>query len=288
MGVQYVSYETVLPPRFPLPFVSKSAREGLFFTTIMRDPMKRFVSWLRTIQKFPEYNKNRDMGAPSGFFFNEMKGKRGPYQRENLNVRWLSGALDDVTPDHVNIAKCRLQLFDLVIVDTMYDAAINDVVCPLNNWEGKKFCNSNKKREEHKSKKPDPLNETDSHFVGAWIERLRPSFELYDYARILSYLQLKDRGVKNVPDLSEVPSYVEALEKYTGIKLKSPRESLVTLKNIKRFHPPKEFCESLKKVWVGNEDEVPNVYGIGTFTDSPERFDPREKKNSTRKTRATT
>lgn len=39
-GVQYVSYEFMLPPRFPMPFVSEDARRGLFFTTIMRDPFK--------------------------------------------------------------------------------------------------------------------------------------------------------------------------------------------------------------------------------------------------------
>ena len=39
-GVQYVSYELMLPPRFPLPFVSDTARRGLFFTTIVRNPLK--------------------------------------------------------------------------------------------------------------------------------------------------------------------------------------------------------------------------------------------------------
>ena len=39
-GVQYVSYEFMLPPKFPLPFVSNTAREGLYFTTIIRDPFK--------------------------------------------------------------------------------------------------------------------------------------------------------------------------------------------------------------------------------------------------------
>ena len=39
-GVQYVSYEMMLPPRFPLPFTSETARKGLFFTTIVRDPFK--------------------------------------------------------------------------------------------------------------------------------------------------------------------------------------------------------------------------------------------------------
>ena len=39
-GVQYVSYEMMLPPRFPLPFTTETARQGLFFTTIVRDPFK--------------------------------------------------------------------------------------------------------------------------------------------------------------------------------------------------------------------------------------------------------
>jgi len=39
-GLQYISYELQLPPHFPLPFVSETAREGLFFTTIVRDPFK--------------------------------------------------------------------------------------------------------------------------------------------------------------------------------------------------------------------------------------------------------
>eukprot|EP00986_Skeletonema_menzelii_P003911 scaffold1276_cov152-Skeletonema_menzelii.AAC.2 len=270
-GVQYVSYENMLPPRFPLPFVSESAREGLFFTTIMRDPMKRLVTWLRKIQKVPQLNKKNEMGgAPPDFFWSELEGNRGVYKRENLNVRWLSGALDDVTPDHVNIAKCRLQLFDLVIVDTTYDVAVEEVICPLNNWQldelGRSRCNA-AAVPRNDIKKPNPLNGTDSHFVGAWIERLRPSFELYDYARILSYLQLKHRGVKNVPKLSEIPSYIDTLERYTDtpIKLNSPEESLVKLKNIDRFHPPKEFCDSLTKLWVSNADEVPYVNGIGTF-----------------------
>eukprot|EP00984_Skeletonema_dohrnii_P004973 scaffold1761_cov78-Skeletonema_dohrnii-CCMP3373.AAC.6 len=259
-GLQYISYEYMLPPRFPLPFVSESAREGLFFTTIMRNPMNRLITWARSKRYTPHQR-----GAPPKNFWKDVNGKSGVYERENLNVRWLSGALETITEDHVNIAKCRLQLFDLVIVDTTYDAAVNDVVCPLNNWQGSKFCNSTNARGEHKSKKINPLNETDSHFVGAWIERLRPSFELYDYARILSYAQLKERGVKDIPEMSEVPSYIDTLERYTDLKLNTPKESLVTLKNIGRFHPPKEFCDSLKKVWGSNADEVPYVNGIGAL-----------------------
>jgi len=39
-GMQYVSYEMMLPPHFPMPFISEDARENLFFTTIVRDPFK--------------------------------------------------------------------------------------------------------------------------------------------------------------------------------------------------------------------------------------------------------
>jgi hypothetical protein len=269
-GVQYVSYENMLPPRFPMPFVSESAREGLFFTTILRDPMKRMITWLRQLNKLQQNDREKDVGSPPDFFWTEMEGVRGVYKRENVNVRWLSGALDDVTSDHVNIAKCRLQLFDLIIVDTLYDTAIEDVICPLNNWQGlderKIFCNNAKVSELLVRKnKSDPLNGTDSHFIGAWIERLRPSFELYDYARILSYAHLKSFGVKNVPQISEVPSYIETLSKYTNVTYDVPEGSRVSLRNIHKMHPPKEFCDKMKLVWGSNADEVPYIYGIGTL-----------------------
>lgn len=259
-GIQYVSYEVMLPPRFPLPFVSESAREGLFFTTIMRNPMDRFTTWIRGLGK----NKFSD-GSPHNFFWSEMVGNRGLYKRENLNVRWLAGALDEITSDHLNIAKCRLQLFDLVIVDTYYDTAVNEVVCPLNNWEGTRYCNATLKSDKDRPKKKDPLSGTDSHFVGAWIERLRPSFELYDYARILSYAHLQMNGVKDVPKVSSVPSYIQALSKYTNITLKVPEKMRVSAGNIDKMHPPEEFCEKMKRIWRSNSDEVPFIYGIGAL-----------------------
>lgn len=46
-GVQYVSYELMLPPRFPLPFVSDTARQGIFFTTIVRNPFKVSMMHMR-------------------------------------------------------------------------------------------------------------------------------------------------------------------------------------------------------------------------------------------------
>lgn len=54
-GVQYVSYELMLPPRFPLPFVGEAARRGLFFTTIMRDPFKVRILSFNEIETLRHY-----------------------------------------------------------------------------------------------------------------------------------------------------------------------------------------------------------------------------------------
>ena len=72
-GIQYVSYEMMLPPHFPMPFVSEKAREGLFFTTIVRDPFKvssiavlycvyvyKICSYLICIFSLHMYIANRD------------------------------------------------------------------------------------------------------------------------------------------------------------------------------------------------------------------------------------
>jgi len=184
-----------------------------------------------------------------------------------LNTRWLSGAVDEITTEHVNIAKCRLQLFDLVIADTLYTQATKQILCPLNNWISGKHCSNDEKEVEHKSKS-DKLEGTTPHFIGAWIERLRPSFEIYDYARLLSLKQLKQHGVKDLPEVSEVPSYLQTLARYTNMTVTDAhlqRIPRISLENEEIFHPPKEFCEHMKKVWTSNPDAVPNAYGIGTI-----------------------
>ena len=110
-------------------------------------------------------------------------GQHHQYAADNLNVRWLSGATEQtIRRDQINIAKCRLQLFDLVIADKLYDYATKKVLCSLNNWKGKRVCGNIIKKGEHKSSSANVLNETDIILIGAWIERLRPSFEIYDYA----------------------------------------------------------------------------------------------------------
>ena len=193
-------------------------------------------------------------------FWIDFQDKAGPYAGDNLNARWLSGAQGQIGIDQVNIAKCRLQLFDLVIADKLYDFAVEKVMCPLNNWRGKKVCNEKVTNEEHKSKSSDPLNNTDPVLIGAWVERLRPSFEIYDYARILSWKQLKERGVEGLPELSSLPSYMETLSKYTKVNLKTLSDGTlrkmrsVSLENEKYFSPPVNFCNHMKEVWTNNPD----------------------------------
>lgn len=180
-----------------------------------------------------------------------------------MNARWLSGSQRTITSNNVNVAKCRLQLFDLVIADKLYDYAVKKVMCPLNGWKGG-TCDEKIEHAEHASKS-DPLkNATDPTMIGAWVERLRPSFEIYDYARILSWKQLKERGVEDLPKLSELPSYMATLENYiddmkvmdkhftpdragNGIKR-------VSLENEEHFSPPAEFCSRMKEIWTSNPD----------------------------------
>ena len=267
-GVQYVSVELMLPPKLSLPFVSQEAREGLYFTTIVRDPFRRFLTHLRHTNKAV----NGSVDGPNGHFWRDYSTKHQGdlYAGDNLNVRWLSGAREGITKDHVNLAKCRLQLFDLVILDVFYDQALKKVVCPLNRWHGGMHCSKDIANEEHKSNKADPLEGVNEPFVGAWIERLRPSFEIYDYAKLLSLKQLKDQGITDLPTVSEVPLYMETMAKYTGTDVTKQFRNIpkVNLQNIHLFEPPTEFCENMQHIWSNGDDIVPDLFGIGSIKKS--------------------
>lgn len=217
------------------------------------------------------------------YFWKDFKSAKGSYDAENLNVRWLSGAQEEVTREQINIAKCRLRLFDLVMTDELLDTAIQKIVCNLDGWMGP-LCAETKLDTTNTSKrkeKSDPLAGIDPILVGAWIERLRPSFEVYDYARILSLRHLRKRGIKDndlPPYLTDVPSYVETLRRYApsaaGVGEEKYRfdERLgkmlpppVNLENESRHTPPINFCKEMKDVWRNNADAVPNVNGLGTI-----------------------
>ena len=256
----------MLPPKLSLPFVSKEARSGLYFTTIVRDPFKRFLTHLRHTNK----NVDGSVDGPVGHFWRDYREKQDLYAGDNLNVRWLSGARGSVTKDHVDIAKCRLQLFDLVIVDKLYDHAFKKVLCPMNGWVGKKHCDPTISNEGHSSNKADPLERVNASFVGAWVERLRPSFEIYDYAKLLSLRRLRELGVTDLPHVSEVPLYMETMAKYTGTDVTKQFKDIpkVTLENMHRFDPPVEFCNKMREIWSSGDDVIPDVYGIGAIKKS--------------------
>lgn len=283
-GVEYVSCEFMLPPRFPLPFVSESARRGLFFTTIVRDPFRRMLTALRRNRGQWENRMGPSSeGDPvwawkSNSFWEEVpgcQGKRGClYQTANLNVRWLAGARgDEITRDHVNVAKCRLRLFDLVISDELYHHSWQ-VICSLDGWKAKRACGNVRKTTAanaappKRKEKSDPLHGIDGTFVGAWIERLRPSFEIYDYARMLSVKHLRRHGATDLPEPSDAPSYLAMLRRYANATFgdkTAPRLPRVDAENERRLEPPEEFCDRMKDLWRSNPDEVPNAWGIGTF-----------------------
>ena len=182
-------------------------------------------------------------------FWTDLQGKQGIYLADNLNVRWLSGAQEN--------AKCRIQLFDLVIADKLYNFAAKKVMCPLNGWKGNDICKDNITRMEHRSK-PEPLKGiADPYLVGAWVDRLRPSFEIYDYSRILSWKQTKERGVQDLPELSDVPRYMATLAEYTNLNVIDAHlrnACRVSLENEDCFSPPVDFCNRMKQIWTNNPD----------------------------------
>ncbi len=81
-------------------------------------------------------------GEESPFWVDLQTRNQGPYAKDNLNAWWLSGAQGRfISEDHINIAKCRLQLFDLVIADELFEHAMKKVICPLNGLRGVFYCN---------------------------------------------------------------------------------------------------------------------------------------------------
>lgn len=221
---------------------------------------QRFVSSVRRFN----YTDTVGYREDSPFWMDLQTGNQGPYAMDNLIVRWLSGAQGRINNDHVNIAKCRLQLFDLVIADKLYQHAVKMVICPLNGWRGGMHCNYNVS-DVFRRRKTNPLDGTDPLLIGAWAERLRPSFEVYDYARILSWRQMRERGVGDLPPLSEVPSYLETLARYANLEVTDAHlkgVGRVSVENEGRYRPPVEFCDEMKRVWTSNPDGEQRVCDI--------------------------
>jgi hypothetical protein len=252
--MSFIPYEIMLPKHFPLPFVNE--REGFFFTTIMRHPIDRLKTVLR----------RQPMKQQQLWYLDETKSN-DPYHIDNLSVRWLAGVTNNrqITEQDLTLAKCRLELFDLVITDKTHMESMLQVVCPLRDWKRcKKVFEAG-----HKSNN-DSLLELDPVVIGAWIERQRPSFELYDYARRLSVHQLQTRyGISSRGDLLRKRSFVETMEKYANVTCQGPIKRYNELK-MNGPHVPVSGCEEYHRLWASNQDLVPKIWGLNTILENPQ------------------
>lgn len=253
----YISYEIMLPPRFPFPFVQD--RDGLFFTTIMRNPMDRLKTVFRRIKD------------PQESFWRNSQGRSShidAYNLDNMSVRWLAGVGYNrpITEQDMNLAKCRLELFDLVMTDVTLEKAMTQVICPRRNWEK---C---QQRFRNQREKENPFETMESHYVGAWIERQRPSFELYDYARLLSVQQLEERyGLNDTGDNLLKPSFVQTMELYTNTSC-APHCPMLKRRSLEPEGTfPPAFCQAYNQTWASNVDAVPRLFGIGCINKNQKR-----------------
>lgn len=250
----FIPYEIMLPKHFPLPFVNE--RDGFFFTTIMRHPIDRLKTVLRRLPN-----------TKHQLWFLDERQVNDPYLIDNLSVRWLAGVTNNrqITDQDLTLAKCRLELFDLVITDKTHMESMLRVICPLRGWKGCKKVFE----EEHNISNSDSLADLDPVVAGAWIERQRPSFELYDYARRLSVHQLKSRGISSSDDPLLKRSYVETIEKYANFTCQGSAKSCNELK-MKRGRTPVTGCEEYHLLWASNQDMVPKIWGLNTILERPE------------------
>ena len=223
----YIPCGMRLPKAFSLPFVSESAREGLFFTTIMKGPLKRLQSSVKINSKKVD-------------FWADIHAKRDSLcAPENLSARWLSGNKGDrsISDEDLALAKCRLDLFNLVIMDDALQQVFTQIICPMKGW--KKCDPSLFKSGKARPSDEHPLGpDVDRAFWGALIERMRPSFELCDYARQKSISQLRHYGLdeeaNELAEKAKVPSMVETMQRYVNISTDGPNSGFM-------FTLPKEW-----------------------------------------------
>lgn len=178
-NLTYVSYELTLSLEFPLPFVDPDVRKNFFFTTIMRDPLDRMLTTAR----------HRLKDTPLHYIFPENQTVLKTLDAVKKALKWL--AVDTRTPFTdtaavVALAKCRLELFDVVLTDDLLTEGLG-LVCKLRGW---KSCKLRKKKDKSKELR------VDRAILVGWIERQRPSYELYDYARWLAADRLRKAGIE--------------------------------------------------------------------------------------------
>lgn len=136
----FVSIEMMLPPQYPLPFTDPDVRKNFLFTTIMRNPMDRMLSALHNKassgKKYPEVLMNRDYSGILGenAFSRDLSDSNHNFPID-LALRWLAGVkvLRVVTDDDLDLAKCRLDGFD-IIVDFHYLDDFAKLFCNRSFW----------------------------------------------------------------------------------------------------------------------------------------------------------
>jgi hypothetical protein len=119
-----------IPREFPLPFVNARIRRNFYFMTILRNPFDRMLSHhLR--RKHPSEHEHN-------ILWKELRrDKDDAYGANNFIVRWLAGvpAAREIGQEDVDLAKCHLDLFDLVLTDQTVKAGLSQIICPSRNWK---------------------------------------------------------------------------------------------------------------------------------------------------------
>ncbi len=265
----YISYEAPLPAEFPLPFVNSGIRSQFFFTTIMRDPIGRLLSSTTSNSRgghYPEAARDPSRTPEfSAFLLDYMSKINPPYKADNLAIRWMAGINDnqdpwhlaEITSQHLQLAKCRLDLFDLVMTQDWFDE-MQTIFCNTQHWRWK-FCSK------HASKPRNYRQTIGSDAVYAvMIERNRPSFELFDYARSLAAKHMVHYGVRSEAPVFAKSSYFEFLS-----ELIPPSNHAQTMsgeaadyKESKSFQSHhRSRCEAIYAEWGRNTHKRPMLWG---------------------------
>ena len=279
-GLSFIPYEAPLPAFFSLPFVQPEARRGLFFTTIMRNPFHRLLSVAKRKMKNSEVHFN--------FWWDiTHEETHKHYHVDNLSVRWLAGIVTDrsITQEDMDRAKCRLELFDLVMTEETLEPAVSGILAPARNWT-KGFQQDTSPPD---ASPPDwiknfrqrqPPNYTkpygegmDRIYLGAWLERQRPSFELYDYARRLAVRHLREAGLEPpATALSRVPSFITTMQAYALPPKGAFPESVLEFSSQDyetNHHGSDEElpvdCSRFHRIWKSGPDRIPRISGIGAI-----------------------
>ena len=122
--ITFLPHEIILPKQFCFPFVNK--QEDFFFTTIMQHPINRLKTVLCC------HGNKRTL-----LWLSDKLPSNNPYVIDSLSVQGLAGVRNNqqITEENLTLAKCQLELMDLVITDKAHTASMIQVVGPLWGWK---------------------------------------------------------------------------------------------------------------------------------------------------------